>query len=197
MDVFDFRDKLVDEYARFTRSFVRIRAADIKTHVDQEYAAERFWPAPMVQLNPAFVSGGDIGRFVAEGVLHPECERIFRAGKSAAGAPGAALTLHRHQEQAIRIAQRRESYVLTTGTGSGKSLAYFIPIIDDVLRRRAAGGAKGIAAIVVYPMCQRRRETASARRSKNAPVTTARMPPRGHSGVSIGTTQVGILCGWT
>ena len=88
MDVFDFRDKLVDEYARFTRSFVRIRAADIKTHVDQEYAAERFWPAPMVQLNPAFVSGGDIGRFVAEGVLHPECERIFRAGKSAAGAPG-------------------------------------------------------------------------------------------------------------
>ena len=152
MDVFDFRDKLVDEHARFTRSFVRIRAADIKTHVDQEYAAERFWPAPMVQLNPAFVSGGDIGRFVAEGVLHPECERIFRAGKSAAGAPGAALTLHRHQEQAIRIAQRRESYVLTTGTGSGKSLAYFIPIIDDVLRRRAAGGAKGISAIVVYPM---------------------------------------------
>jgi len=152
MDVFDFRDKLVDEYARFTRSFVRIGAPDIKAHVDQEYAAERFWPAPMVQLNPAFVSGGDIGKFVAEGLLHPECERIFRAGKSADGAPGVALTLHRHQEQAIRIAHRRESYVLTTGTGSGKSLAYFIPIIDDVLRRRASGGAKGISAIVVYPM---------------------------------------------
>jgi ATP-dependent helicase YprA (DUF1998 family) len=42
--------------------------------------------------------------------------------------------------------------VLTTGTGSGKSLSYFIPIIDDVLRRRAAGGPKGISAIVVYPM---------------------------------------------
>lgn len=152
MDVFTFRDKLISEYARFTRSFVSIRAADIKAHVDEEYAAERFWPAPMVQLNPAFVPGGDIGRFIAEGLLHPECERIFRFGKTADGAPGRPLTLHRHQEEAIRIAQRRESYVLTTGTGSGKSLAYFIPIVDDVLRRRASGGAKGISAIVVYPM---------------------------------------------
>jgi hypothetical protein len=61
MDVFEFRDRLVSEYERFTRSFIRIRAADIKTHVDGEYAAGRFWPAPMVQLNPAFVAGG--GRF--------------------------------------------------------------------------------------------------------------------------------------
>lgn len=152
MDVFEFRDQLVGEYARFTRSFVRIRAPDIKAHVDAEYEAERFWPAPMVQLNPAFVAGGDIGKFVAKGLLHQECARIFRTEKSADGAPGKLLTLHRHQEEAIRIAARRESYVLTTGTGSGKSLAYFIPIVDDVLRRRASGGGKGISAIVVYPM---------------------------------------------
>jgi len=96
MDVFDFRDRQVDEYARFTRSFVKIRSADVEAHVDAEYAAERFWPAPMVQLNPAFVSGGDIGKFVAEGLLHPECERILHAGQSADGAPGAMLTLDRH-----------------------------------------------------------------------------------------------------
>lgn len=152
MDVFTFRDRLVAEYQRFTRSFVTIRAPDIKTHVDSEYDAGRFWPAPMVQLNPAFVAGGDIGAFVAEGLLHPECERIFRYGKTNDGNPGTALTLHKHQEEAIRIARRRESYVLTTGTGSGKSLSYFVPIVDDVLRRRAAGQTTGITAIVVYPM---------------------------------------------
>ena len=152
MDVFAFRDFLVKDYERFTRSFVRIRAEDIKRHVDGEYADGRFWPAPMIQLNPAFVPGGDVGQFVTEGLLHAECERIFRLGKTADGAPGKALTLHKHQEEAIRIAVRRESYVLTTGTGSGKSLSYFIPIIDDVLRRRADGPAKGISAIVVYPM---------------------------------------------
>lgn len=152
MDVFEFRDQLVGEYERFTRSFVKIKADDIKYHVDAEYAAGRYWPQPMVGLNPAFVPGGDIGKFVAEGLLHPECERIFRFGKSEQGDLGTALTLHKHQEQAIRVATRRQSYVLTTGTGSGKSLAYFVPIVDDVLRRRAAGGAKGITAIVVYPM---------------------------------------------
>jgi ATP-dependent helicase YprA (DUF1998 family) len=152
MDVFEFRDQLVGEYERFTRSFVKIKAEDIKFYVDGEYAAGRYWPQPMVGLNPAFVAGGDIGKFVAEGLLHSECERIFRFGKSEDGDVGTALTLHKHQEQAIRVAMRRESYVLTTGTGSGKSLAYFVPIVDDVLRRRAAGGAKGITAIVVYPM---------------------------------------------
>jgi hypothetical protein len=59
MDVFAFRDFLVRDYVRFTRSFVRIRAEDIKRHVDDEYAADRFWPAPTIQLNPAFVPGGD------------------------------------------------------------------------------------------------------------------------------------------
>src|SRR6185437_12487650 len=41
------------------------------------------------------------------------------------------------------------NYVLTTGTGSGKSLAYIVPIVDHVLRR---GSGKGIQAIIVYPM---------------------------------------------
>jgi ATP-dependent helicase YprA (DUF1998 family) len=43
--------------------------------------------------------------------------------------------------------------VLTTGTGSGKSLAYIIPIVDRVLAAKRAGSYRpGIKAIVVYPM---------------------------------------------
>ena len=38
---------------------------------------------------------------------------------------------------------------MTTGTGSGKSLAYIIPIVDHVLRVGSGGGVK---AIIVYPM---------------------------------------------
>ena len=45
------------------------------------------------------------------------------------------------------------SYVLTTGTGSGKSLAYIVPIVDKVLRARVAGDRdKRVRAIIVYPM---------------------------------------------
>ena len=54
----------------------------------------------MVVLNPAFVAGGPTGTLVAEGLLHPECERIVRFGKTDDDAPGKPLTLHRHQEEA-------------------------------------------------------------------------------------------------
>ncbi len=152
MDVFAFREELVSEYERFSRSFTRIRAADILQAVDEAYAGGRFWPAPLIQLNPNFVPGGSIDDLVSHGTLDPECGKIFRI-KKPTDTFGKQLVLHQHQTEAIDIARRGESHVLTTGTGSGKSLSYFIPIIDDVLRRKKSGDpCPGISAIVVYPM---------------------------------------------
>lgn len=152
MDVFAFRNHIIEDYARFSRSFTKLRAEDIQRYVDQAYAEGCFWPAPLIHLNPNFVPGKTIDQLVTEGVLEPECQHIFRTGKGE-GCPGRSLRLHRHQEEAVRLAQNGTSYVLTTGTGSGKSLAYFIPIVHDVLKRRRQGdAAKGVAAIVVYPM---------------------------------------------
>lgn len=151
MDVFEFRKKLIVAYEQFSRSFTKILADDMKDYVDEAYGKGRFWPAPLIQLNPSFVSGGLINDLVAEGLLHPECRNIFRIQKEP-GSLGIPMKVHKHQEEAIRIAQRGESYVLTTGTGSGKSLAYFIPIVDHVLRQKAAKKQVGITAIVVYPM---------------------------------------------
>jgi len=51
MDVFAFREELVAEYARFSRSFTKIRAEDISREVDAAYAEGRFWPAQLIQLN--------------------------------------------------------------------------------------------------------------------------------------------------
>ena len=152
MDVFAFREELIAEYERFSRSFTEIRAADIRQAVEEAYASGRFWPAPLIQLNPNFVPGGSIDEFVAKGTLDAECAKIFRI-KSPTDPLGQPLVLHKHQAQALAIARRGESYVLTTGTGSGKSLSYFIPIVNDVLRRKKSGDpGKGICAIVVYPM---------------------------------------------
>jgi len=106
------------------------------------------WPEPLIQLNPSFESGGTIDELVDEGLLHEECRRAFRI-KTRRDDEGKALRLHRHQAEAIRAARTGANYVLTTGTGSGKSLAYIIPIVDHVLR---AGSGPSIKAMVVYPM---------------------------------------------
>lgn len=57
---------------------------------------------------------------------------------------------YRHQQEAIEIARRWESYIVTTGTGSGKSLTYLIPIVDHV--RRTQPEKHRVRAIIVYPM---------------------------------------------
>ena len=124
---------LVNEYAEFTRSFTRIKADDIGTFVDAQYASQKYWPEPLIQVNPNFQPGGTVEALCDAGQLSPACAGIFRFGKSASSA-GQTLPLYRHQVEAISLASAGESYVLTTGTGSGKSLSYFIPIIDHCIR---------------------------------------------------------------
>jgi len=149
MDVFELRGRLVEDYARYTRSFIKIADERIGARVENALTAGALWPEPLLQLNPTFLPGGTIDELVKDGTLHPECSRIFRVEKTAADPVGKSLILHTHQVQAIRKAKEGKSYVLTSGTGSGKSLTYLVPAVDHVLRR---GPGRGIQAIVVYPM---------------------------------------------
>jgi ATP-dependent helicase YprA (DUF1998 family)/very-short-patch-repair endonuclease len=149
MDVFDLRSRLVGDYASYTRSFIKIRDARIQERVENELNAGAFWPEPLLQLNPTFLPGGTVDDLTNSGALHPECARIFRIDKSDTDHTGQPLLLHTHQREAILKAKEGKSYVLTSGTGSGKSLTYIVPIVDHVLRN---GSGRGIQAIVVYPM---------------------------------------------
>lgn len=151
MDVFRFRSQLIDEYAQFSRSFTQIRSDDIRAYVDAEYDSQRHWPEPLIQINPTYQSGGTVDALVAGGQLSAECASIFRLDKSN-GQPGRTLGLHKHQAEAIALALAGESYVLTTGTGSGKSLSYFIPIVDACLKAKRADPTPRTRAIVIYPM---------------------------------------------
>jgi len=58
MDVFEFRDRVIADYERFSRSFTKLGAPDIKAYVDEVYGQQHFWPTPLIQINPNFVSGG-------------------------------------------------------------------------------------------------------------------------------------------
>ncbi|MFE3081915.1 protein kinase [Streptomyces albidoflavus] len=155
MDVFGIHADLISEYESFTKSATVIRDARIAGFVEDDMAAKSQWPDPWLSLNPFFADGGKVTDLVRDGILHPKCAEIFQAGKkeSSRRPDGRPLTFHLHQRQAIEAAQAGDSYVLTTGTGSGKSLSYIVPIVNHVLKERQADGAGGrVRAIVVYPM---------------------------------------------
>lgn len=149
MNIFHFRDALIRNYSEYVRSFFTIRDPDIRKLVDDGFTAGHLWPEVLIQLNPNFKPASSVQELAGKGILHPTCAQVFRRDKSAGDPVGKDMRLHCHQQAAIEAAARGENYVLTTGTGSGKSLSYIIPIVDHVLRSGSGGGIK---AIVVYPM---------------------------------------------
>ena len=145
LDVFALRDSVVDEYERFATSFTTIHAPDIREQVEDIYAGNRYWPEPLIQINPSYKRSTDVDTLVANGILAPGCADIFRTN-------GQPLSLYKHQEQAIALAAEGESFVVTTGTGSGKSLCFFVPIVSHMLEARRTSAKRRTHAIVVYPM---------------------------------------------
>lgn len=148
MNIFEFRDELIESYKAFSRSFTNILSKDIQAKVNEECNdRKRYWPEPLLQINPCYQSRKTVAEYVKEGVLHPDCAKIFSIDEK-------PITLFMHQEQAIGMAACRKSYVVTTGTGSGKSLSFFIPIIDRILREKSASHSDKprTRAIILYPM---------------------------------------------
>ncbi|MGI8718266.1 MAG: DEAD/DEAH box helicase [Lapillicoccus sp.] len=56
-----------------------------------------------------------------------------------------------HQLEAGETAHRGEHVVISTGTASGKSLAYLLPVLSDVLDGAAAASGRGTTALYLSP----------------------------------------------
>jgi hypothetical protein len=145
MKAFDFDAHLTNRYASFSRSFTEIRAEDLSDAIEAEYSAGRFWPDSLISLNPRYKAGASIDELVATGDLDEATGKIFRFSSS-------LLRLHRHQAQSVAKAKAGQSYVVTTGTGSGKSLCFFVPIVDTIVRALRKGEPRRTRAIIIYPM---------------------------------------------
>ena len=145
MKAFEFDHNLIGSYENFSRSFSTIRADDIRSAIDQQYKDGRFWPDALLSLNPRFLSGPTVDELVVSGDLDVATGKIFRVGDN-------PIRFHRHQAQAIAKARSGQSFVVTTGTGSGKSLCFFVPVVDAIVRARRAGQPRRTRAIIVYPM---------------------------------------------
>ncbi|GAA0963007.1 DEAD/DEAH box helicase [Actinocorallia libanotica] len=62
---------------------------------------------------------------------------------------------YRHQGEALRrlssLGKAPEPTLITTGTGSGKTESFLVPVLDHC-RREKASGRRGVKAVLLYPM---------------------------------------------
>ncbi len=95
----------------------------------------------------SYQKGARIADLVTEGVLAGRFSDLVREGTLPA-------ILHDHQERALRAAvDHMENVVVATGTGSGKTEAFLLPILNGLLREHEAGLlATNVKAILLYPM---------------------------------------------
>lgn len=143
--IFDLHERVLRDYQDFVRSFIFIGDERMRAYVEKALTADQaLWPEPMVQVSPAYAFGATVSDLAEEGVITPQTAKIF------CRSDGTPMRLFRHQETAIRKAAAGESFVVTSGTGSGKSLCYFLPIVDSLVR--APGAAERVAALIIYPM---------------------------------------------
>lgn len=149
-NVFNFRNDLITSYSSFSRSFTRIAATDIGAEVERAYGGGRYWPEPLIQINPNYQRAANVHQLMAEGILHPGCDTLFRVGQTPETLQ--PLQLFKHQMEAVTKARQGRSYVVTTGTGSGKSLSFFLPIVDHILRAKEKDPTPRTRAIIIYPM---------------------------------------------
>ncbi|HCD2181531.1 TPA: DEAD/DEAH box helicase [Corynebacterium striatum] len=101
---------------------------------------------PILQITPPFQSGLTPQELIQEGQLN-----------SGFGELGDYLPptrpLYKHQETALRKINAGRNLIVSTGTGSGKTETFLIPIINDLLREKEAGTlGPGVRALLLYPM---------------------------------------------
>lgn len=137
-------------YRRYLRSLVAPNDAAIATALHRAIEAEatqQLVKGPYLEATPPFVKGATPADLIGEGIL---CQSFSSLGSSSFPLD---RPLYSHQESSIRAIHAGRNVVVATGTGSGKTESFLLPIVDRLLREHEAGtlGA-GVRAILLYPM---------------------------------------------
>ncbi|MCC5790146.1 MAG: DEAD/DEAH box helicase [Opitutales bacterium] len=138
MNILNIHNEITTGYKSYIESFIDISDEDIRKEVERHLQQGTLWPEPLIQFNPAYERALSIDALVEEGSLCPEMKSVFHN-----------FELYTHQVEAIRLGVKPSSFVVTSGTGSGKSLTYIGSVFNDLFTQ---GSGNGIKAVLVYPM---------------------------------------------
>ena len=138
--------RIVDYYQRY---LLTTFTTGISTYDEQFKKAleedKAISSGPFISISDPYEKGENLYELVEEGVLSREILKLneFKPSRS----------LYRHQVEAIRQAVKGENLIVTTGTGSGKTESFLIPVINQLLMEKDAGTlGPGVRTLIIYPM---------------------------------------------
>ncbi len=100
---------------------------------------------PYISMSDPYEKGLTLKELAEEGVVSKE---ILKLKEFHPNRP-----LYKHQELSIRKVNDGKNLIVTTGTGSGKTESFLIPVINQLLREKEAGTlGPGVRTLIIYPM---------------------------------------------
>jgi len=140
MDILNLYDKLKGSYKDYLESFVSIKDKRIDERVHEAIAKETLWPDALIQFNPNYEKGKSIAEMIDDGLpIDPGLSFFFKN------------SFYKHQQEAVELGCRDKEFIVTSGTGSGKSRTFMATIFNYILRNPSRYSNKTVA-IIVYPM---------------------------------------------
>ncbi|MGH2509819.1 MAG: DEAD/DEAH box helicase, partial [Ktedonobacteraceae bacterium] len=146
----DTMQQIRTTYLRYLKTIYPFQDIQLRASFWHELEIEEsLVKGPLLESAPPFVVGRSIAQLVTDGILHPRfknlCSPVLPWERP----------LYLHQEQAAThvIAEQR-NLIVATGTGSGKTEAFLIPILNHLLAEEEAGTLPepGVRALLLYPM---------------------------------------------
>ena len=114
MQAFKNHKRIIDDYREFLKSFLNINDERIKAEVEEKLHNDSYLPEPLIQFNPTYKAGISIDELSTIENIHLDLKKML--GKT---------HLYHHQVEAIKKGLKGEGFIVTSGTGSGKSLKWF------------------------------------------------------------------------
>lgn len=142
-NIFDLHTDILSDYKLYIDSFINIADKRILDTVKKNFDSGNLYPEPLVQFNPSFEAGGKVEDLVNDNILVREFNNIFYDDT------GNSWSIYKHQTEAIVKGNDGKSFIVTSGTGSGKSLTYISTIFNYLFKNP---NKPGIKAIIVYPL---------------------------------------------
>lgn len=135
---------LIQEYRRFLKTSYRFLDDHLRKQFEDHLArTDVIVKGPYVTLARDFVRGRSLQELADDEVID---RALLKANW-----PFGEGRLFAHQERALEVGKAGRSFIITTGTGSGKTEAFLLPVFDGIIQRKQQG-LSGVQAIFLYPM---------------------------------------------
>ncbi|MET8780101.1 DEAD/DEAH box helicase [Nocardia sp. NPDC004654] len=136
-----------ESYKRYLKTLLAPRDPGLAVAFDREVdGTTLLTKGPLLELTPPYAPGASLRELIREGVLHPDFVEFGTTMQL-------DRPLYRHQETALRKIVAGRNLVVSTGTGSGKTESFLLPILNELIAEKAAGTlGPGVRALLLYPM---------------------------------------------